>query len=120
MTAEKKTNGQRAADLLNDAAASQIADVLQRLNTSLEGLNEEEVAERLEIFGPNEVGQEKKHGWLYRLWVAVRNPLVVLLAIIATVALVTAQDTSDYVGGFVIVAMMVLAVSLRLILETRA
>jgi Mg2+-importing ATPase len=120
MIPEKKPNGQRAADLLNDAAASPIADVLQRLNTSMEGLNEEEVAERLEIFGPNEVGQEKKHGWLYRLWIAVRNPLVVLLTIIAVVAFVTAQDPSDYVGAFVIVAMMVLAVSLRLILETRA
>ena len=120
MIAEKKPNGQRAADLLHDAATCQIPDVLQRLNTSPAGLSEEEAAERLEIFGPNEVGQEKKHSWLYRLWVAVRNPLVVLLAVIATVAFATAQDPSDYVGGIVIVAMMVLAVSLRLILETRA
>ncbi|HEX3625359.1 MAG TPA: magnesium-translocating P-type ATPase [Verrucomicrobiae bacterium] len=120
MTAEKKMNGQRAADLLNDAASCQTAEILQRLNTSPEGLSEEEAAERLEIFGPNEVGQEKRHGWLYRLWVAVRNPLVVLLAVIATVAFATAQETSDYVGGGVMVAMMVLAVSLRLILETRA
>lgn len=120
MTAEKKMNGQRATDILNDAAACQAADILQRLNTSPEGLTDEEAAERLEVFGPNEVGQEKKHGWLYRLWVAVRNPLVVLLAVIATVAFATAQGTSDYVGGSVIVVMMVLAVSLRLILETRA
>ncbi|HTV40558.1 MAG TPA: magnesium-translocating P-type ATPase [Candidatus Sulfotelmatobacter sp.] len=120
MIAEKKQNGQRAADLLHDAATAQIADVLKRLNASPDGLSEEEAAERLEVFGPNEVGQEKKHGWLYRLWVAVRNPLVVLLAVIATVAFATAEDPSDYVGGFVMVAMMVLAVSLRLILETRA
>jgi Mg2+-importing ATPase len=120
MTAEKKMNGQRAADLLNDAAACQIGDVFQRLNCSPEGLSDEEAAERLEVFGPNEVGQEKKHGWLYRLWVAVRNPLVVLLAVIATVAFATAQDPSDYVGGFVMLAMLILAVSLRLILETRA
>jgi Mg2+-importing ATPase len=120
MTAEKKMNGQRAADLLNDAATCQIADVFQRLNCSPEGLSDDEAAERLDIFGPNEVAAEKKHGWLYRLWVAVRNPLVVLLAVIATVAFATAGGTSDYVGAVVIVVMMVLAVSLRLILETRA
>ena len=121
MTAEKKTNGQRAtADLLRDAAMSPIAEVLQRLNTSPDGLSEEEVAERLEIFGPNEVAQEKKHGWLHRLWVAVRNPLVILLAVIATVTFVTAGGTSDYVGGGIMVAMIVLAVLLRLIQETKA
>ncbi|HEY1789746.1 MAG TPA: magnesium-translocating P-type ATPase [Verrucomicrobiae bacterium] len=120
MTAEKKMTGQRAADLLNDAASFQIADVLQRLNTSAEGLSEEEAAERLEVFGPNEVAQEKKHGWLHRLWVAVRNPLVILLAVIATVTFVTAGGTSDYVGGGIMVAMIVLAVLLRLIQETKA
>src|ERR1700733_16284955 len=99
MIADKKPNSQRAADLLNDAAASQITDVLQRLNTSPEGLSEEEACERLDVFGPNEVAQEKKHGWLHRLWVGVRNPLVILLAVIASVTFVTAGGTSDYVGG---------------------
>jgi P-type Mg2+ transporter len=120
MTAEKKPNGQRAAELMHDAATHQIAELLQRLNTSPTGLSEEEAAERLEIFGPNEVGQEKQHGWFYRLWVAVRNPLVVLLAIIAAITFATAEEPSDYVGGIVMVVMMVLAVSLRLIQETKA
>lgn len=120
MSAEQKPNGQRAAELMHDAAKCQVAELLQRLNTSPNGLSEEEATERLEIFGPNEVGQEKKHGWLDRLWVAVRNPLVVLLAIIATITFVTASGTSDYVGGGVMVAMIILAVTLRLVQETRA
>src|SRR5580704_12350366 len=120
MAAEKTPNGQRAADLLRDAATGEIADVLQRLKTSPNGLSETEAAERLEVFGPNEVAQEKHHGWLQRLWVAVRNPLVILLAIIAGVSFATAEEASDYIGGFIMVAMMLLAVSLRLIQETRA
>ncbi len=120
MNPEKKMNGQRAADLLNDAATSRVPEVLQRLNASPEGLSDEEAAERLEVFGPNEVAQEKKHGWLHRLWVAVRNPLVILLAVIATVTFVTAQETSDYVGGGIMVIMIILAVLLRLIQETKA
>src|SRR5580698_9480372 len=117
MTAEKKPNGQKAAELMHDAATCQITELLQRLNTTPNGLSEEEAAERLEIFGPNEVGQEKQHGWFYRLWVAIRNPLVILLAIIAAISFATAQEASDYIGGIVMVAMMVLAVSLRLIQE---
>jgi len=105
MTAEKKPNGQRSADLMRDAATTQTAELLQRLNSTPNGLTEEEAAERLEVFGPNEVAQEKAHGWLYRLWVAVRNPLVILLAVIATVTFATAGGTSDYVGGGIMVAM---------------
>jgi P-type Mg2+ transporter len=120
MSAEKKTNNQRPADLMRDAATCQAAELLQRLNTTPNGLSDEEAAERLEIFGPNEVAQEKTHGWLYRLWVAVRNPLVILLAVIATVTFATAGGTSDYVGGGIMVAMIVLAVLLRLVQETKA
>jgi Mg2+-importing ATPase len=120
MTADKTLNGQRAADLIRDAATHEVSDILQRLNTTPNGLKEEEAAERLEIFGPNEVGQEKQHGWLHRLWVAVRNPLVILLAVIAGITFATAGGTSDYIGGGIMVGMIVLAVLLRLVQETRA
>ena len=79
----------RASDLVRDAATQETAEILQRLNTSPAGLSEEEAAERLEVFGPNEVAQEGKHEWLHRLWLAVRNPLVILLTILATVSYAT-------------------------------
>ncbi len=120
MPPSSKPNGQRAADLVRDAATHDVAEVLQRLNASPNGLKEEEAAERLEVFGPNEVAQEKKRGWLWRLWVAVRNPLVILLAVIATVTFATAGGTSDYIGGCVMILMILLAVLLRLVQETRA
>jgi P-type Mg2+ transporter len=120
MPFDKTSNGQRAADLIRDAATQEIPEVLQRLNTTPNGLKEEEAAERLEVFGPNEVGQEKQHGWAYRLWVAVRNPLVILLAVLVIITFATAGDPSDYIGGFVMLAMIVLAVLLRLIQETKA
>src|ERR1700679_3267368 len=120
MSPVKNASGQRAADLVRDAAASETTDVLQRLNTSPAGLSEEEAAERLEVFGPNEVAQEKQHGWLRRLWMAVRNPLGILLAIIASITFATAGERSDYIGGTVMVAMILLAVLLRLIQETKA
>ena len=120
MSAIKNSNGQRTADLVRDAATKDVSEVFQRLNTSPAGLSEDEAAERLEVFGPNEVGQEKKHDWLWRLWVAVRNPLVILLTVLAIVTFATAQGPSDTIGGWVMVAMVVLGVSLRFIQETKA
>src|SRR5208283_3431803 len=83
MSAIKSSEGQRNGELVRDAATNEVSEILQRLNSSPAGLSEDEAAERLEVFGPNEVGQEKKHDWLWRFWVAVRNPLVILLTLLA-------------------------------------
>ena len=107
------------SDLLRDAATGEIAEVLQRLNTSLTGLSEAEAAERLEVFGPNEVAQERRHEWLHRLWIAVRNPLVILLTVLAVLTFATAESSSDYAGGVVMLVMVVLGVSLRFVQETQ-
>jgi P-type Mg2+ transporter len=107
---------ERTAELVRDAATKDTAETLQRLGTSLEGLSEEEAVERLEIFGLNEVAHERKHEWLHRLWVAVRNPLVILLTILATLSYLT----DDFAGGTVMMVMVVLGVSLRFIQETKA
>ncbi len=120
MTVEKNTNGQRTAELIRDAATNEIAEVLQRLNSAAAGLTEDEAAERLEIFGLNEVAQEKKHSWLWRLYVAALNPLVILLSVLAIITFATAEETSDYIGGSVMVAMVLLGLCLRFVQETKA
>ena len=93
---------------------------MQSLGTSPAGLTEAEAEARLAQYGPNEVGQEKKHGWLQRLYIAVRNPLVILLTVLAIVTFATAESSSDYIGGSVMLAMVVLGLSLRFIQETKA
>ena len=103
-----KTEGQQTADLVRDAATGEIAAILQRLNTTPAGLSEAEAAERLEVFGPNQVAEEKHHGWLQRLYVAVRNPLVILLSVLAIITFATAGEPSDIAGG-VLMVLMVLA-----------
>ena len=127
MPVEKKSNGQRANDLLRDAAAGETAEVLRRLNTTLTGLSDSEAAERLATFGPNEVAQERRHEWLHRLWVAVRNPLVILLTVLAIASFATylhdppaERDISEFYAGVVMLGMVALGVSLRFVQETRA
>jgi Mg2+-importing ATPase len=120
MSAPTSAGNQQGADLVREAAIQESSDILQRLKTTPEGLSQEEATARMGTYGPNEVAQEKKHDWLARLWTAVRNPLVILLSILAIVTFATAQGQSDMVGGYVMVLMVVLGVSLRFVQETKA
>jgi P-type Mg2+ transporter len=116
MHAVKEPNGDRTAELVLDSATKDVAETLQRLKTSPNGLSEEEAAERLEVFGPNEVAYEKKDGWLYRLYTAARNPLVILLSVLA----ILSYSTGDFAAGTIMMLMVALGMSLRFIQETRA
>ena len=120
VSASKIADAQRAPELLRDAATKDISETFARLKTSATGLSEEEAAERLEIFGPNEVAHEQHNQWLHRLWLAIRNPLVILLSVLAIVTFATAEDSTDYIGGAVMIIMVILGVSLRFVQETRA
>ena len=104
------------SDLARDAATKDSAEVLRSLGTSPAGLTEEEAAARLEQYGPNEVGREKHEGWPQRLYIAARNPLVILLTILATLSFAT----GDFRAGVVMLLMVVLGVSLRFVQETKA
>ena len=115
MPAEIPRPGQRP-DLLREAATSEIATVLEMLRTSTAGLTDAAAATRLREHGPNEVAQERKLEWLHRLWVAVRNPLVILLTVLAAVSYVT----GDVRAGTVMLLMVVLGVTLRFVQETKA
>jgi len=92
------------------------SEVLQSLGSSPNGLTEEETARRLEEFGPNEVGREKHESWLQRLYLAGRNPLVILLTVLAVLSFAT----GDFRAGTVMLLMVVLGLSLRFVQETRA
>ena len=120
MPNQKNSTEQKGTSAIRDAAMEEASVVLEKLRTSPAGLSETEAAARLEQYGPNEVAQEKQHGWLRRLWIASRNPLVILLTILAIFTFATAGDASDYVSGSVMLAMVLLALSLRLIQETKA
>ena len=116
MAVVKEPNGDRTAELIRDAATKEVAEILQRLNTSANGLGDGEAAERLEVFGPNEVAQEKRHSWLQRFYHAAINPLVILLTLLATISFLT----GDFRAGTVMLLMVVLGLSLRFVQETKA
>src|SRR5215469_9929542 len=101
---------------LDEAACKSADEVLKMLGTSAAGLSEDEAAARLEEYGPNEVGHEEKEGWLHRLYVSARNPLVVLLTVLA----ILSYSTGDFAAGTIMMLMVALGMSLRFVQETKA
>jgi Mg2+-importing ATPase len=116
MPGPKNSIGQRATDPVQEAAMRESSEVLQELGTSPAGLTEAEAAGRLAQVGPNEVAAEKQPGWVARLYLAARNPLVILLTVLASVSFAT----QDFRAGTVMLLMVGLGVSLRFVQETRA
>jgi Mg2+-importing ATPase len=99
------------------AAATAPADVLLRdLDSSRDGLSEDEAARRLRRFGPNRVAQESGGGVLRELARHVFNPLNGLLLALAAASFAM----SDQRSAIVISAIVVLSVLLAFVQEHRA
>src|SRR5579864_3506166 len=117
-TANKSTNGaaQHVSKQLVDMARYNSTEVMEQLNTASGGLTQEEAERRLARFGANEVAKEKRQSSLMRLLEICKNPLVILLLVLASLSLVT-EDTT---GAIMMLIMVVLGVSLRYFQEQRA
>lgn len=102
--------------ILVESARQEGAAVLQRLNTTPEGLTAEEAALRLERYGLNEVAKEVRQTWLMRLLDNVKNPLVILLSLLGVVSYLT----GDLNATIVIFIMVLLGIVLRYVQESRA
>ncbi len=101
---------------LVEAAKMTTGDVLNKFGTSEQGLSETESEFRRQTYGDNEVAQEVHQGWIWRLLHSLRNPLVILLGVLATISFAT----GDVRAGTVMCLMVVLGVLLKFIQETRA
>jgi P-type Mg2+ transporter len=115
-TPNLKTRSIGVSPILTELAHIEKADVFTKLKTSLDGLSRAEAEARRTEYGPNAVATEKQGGWLWRLFKASRNLLVILLAILASVSFAT----GDFSGGTVMTLMLVLGVVLRFVQESRA
>ena len=92
--------------------------LLVMLESSLHGLDEESIAERLDRDGANEVSHEKPPHWSIQLLRALKNPFIVVLLILAVVELVTSPD--DLSGPIIIGVMVAISVLLSFTQEYRS
>ncbi|HVZ78332.1 MAG TPA: cation-transporting P-type ATPase, partial [Gemmatimonadaceae bacterium] len=102
--------------LLQEVAALDAPGALARLGSASSGLTAQEAADRLLRAGPNEVAAVAHTAWWQRLLRAMRNPLVILLLVLASVSLAT----GDARAATMMAAMVVLGVTLRFVQEARA
>ena len=102
--------------VLAEVAQLEKSEVFSRMKTSPEGLSEDEAASRWAEVGPNVVAASKHRGWPWRLLTATRNPLVILLTVLATISFAT----GDARAGTVMALMVILGVLLRFVQEARA
>lgn len=106
----------RVAPVLLETASLTTEGVYQRLGSRATGLTTEEAEARLSEHGPNMVAANGRKGIGLLLWHAVINPLVLLLAVLATISF----STGDVRSGVVMSLMIVLGVGIRLTQERRA
>ena len=102
--------------LLEEVAQLEKSEVFSRMKTASEGLSTDVAASRWVEVGPNIVAESKHRGWPWRLLGATRNPLVILLTVLATISFAT----GDSRAGIVMTLMVILGVLLRFVQEARA
>ncbi|MFH1108923.1 MAG: cation-transporting P-type ATPase [Planctomycetota bacterium] len=106
----------RVAQTVIESAALSLDAVFERLGSRSTGLTTDEAATRLAEYGPNVVAGDARKSVQLLLWHAVRNPLVVLLTVLATISFAT----GDARAGTVMSLMIAMGVALRLIQEAKA
>lgn len=94
----------------------EVPEVFSRMKTSVAGLSEAQAMERRAEVGPNVVVEGTRNGWFRRLLRAMRNPVVILLLVLATISF----STGDARAGTVMALMVFLGVLLRFVQEARA
>lgn len=104
------------SDELLKMAMMESDDVLKALNTQQTGLTEDDVNLRIKQHGLNEIAREKRESVLMHLWNNLKNPLVILLSVLAVISFLTGDSRATVV----IFSMVVLGVTLRFFQEVRA
>jgi Mg2+-importing ATPase len=102
--------------VITDSVAALEADAaLGVLNASRHGLTQREADERLERYGPNELGRAGRT-WLAILVAQFRSPLLALLVVAAAVSI----GVGERIDGGIILGIMGLSVGLAFLNETRS
>jgi P-type Mg2+ transporter len=115
------SNGTSAANIkpaisTEDVLSLSAQDILQRLNTSTQGLSSGEAEERLEVYGRNELARKKKSAAIINFLSRFKSPLVIILMIAGAIS----AALGSYPSVIVIYTMVILSVTLAYYQETNA
>ena len=102
--------------LINSIENEFVEVLLKNFNTTINGLSEEEAENRIEEFGYNEICENKRKSPLSRLFDNLKNPLVILLSVLALISYLT----GDIIAALVMLSMVALGVVLKYVQEIKA
>lgn len=114
---------------LEFASTNDVQTVLMSLDTTMNGLTEQQVDEKRDEYGNNKVTHEKKDPLLKRIIGSFVNPFTAILFVLATVSLITdvilpiqqgMPEESDFLTVIIIVTMVMISGVLRFVQETRS
>lgn len=88
---------------LLEVCCRQPENALFLMKSREEGLTASEVETLRVEWGPNDLGQKRKHGFLTEILVRCRNPLVIQLLVIAVISLATGNPASATIVGLMVV-----------------
>ncbi|MFH2111310.1 MAG: cation-transporting P-type ATPase [Candidatus Bathyarchaeota archaeon] len=101
--------------------ATEIDDALKSLESGRQGITDEEVERRLQLYGPNELVEEKKTKWYHLLYEQFTSILVIILIIAAIVsAYIAIQEGEPMTDTWVILFIVVMNGILGFVQEYRA
>jgi Ca2+-transporting ATPase len=100
-----------------DAHGKTVEDVVGALKTHIEcGLTRQEAQERLQKFGPNELTEKPRPGFLALLWDQFNNYLVIILIVAALISLAL----GEYVDSIAIIFIVLLNAVIGVVQESKA
>ena len=106
----------RVTAALLEGARLPVAELLARFDTTAGGLPKSEVADRLALFGPNEIAHEQPPAWYLQLLLSFKNPFIIVLLTLAGVSFFT----GDTKAVLVITVMVTLSVLISFSQEYRS
>ena len=106
----------QVSQALVDSATLDAEGVFRKFGTQRDGLSASQASLRQAASGPNVLAKDQRVGIGKLVWHAVLNPLVILLAVLATISFAT----GDARAGTVMTVMIGLGVGLKLVQEAKA
>lgn len=100
-----------------------ITEIRRELNSNLKyGIDSREVEKRKEMYGENEIAEQKKKSILIRFIEQFNDFMIITLLMAAIISSITAyiQGTNDYIDSIIIVAIVVFNAFLGVIQESKA
>ena len=91
-------------------------ELLKKLKSNINGLTEEEAVNRLKRYGHNVIKTEKVKKWYHFLLESCKDPFIYILTVLAIIDLCL----GDPLGAFIILALAVISITIRLVQDRSA